>query len=517
MTNCCRSYIRKTIKRTCIRPFFLFVPIILVLSVAGTSYSKVLNVCDDVAEPATLDPQKEFSEKTHVICQQIFDGLIRFDPDGKTETALAVSWERIDKTRMRFKLRENVHFHNGEPFNAEAVKFSIERYIDPETKYPGVAFLDSISRAEIIEPGTIDIVTKYPDAILLNRLAGLVLMVPPKYIKEKGAEYFARNPVGTGAFIFKEWKRGNSIHLAANKKYWLKGFPKVDGLVFKFIPYKKQLSALFSGEVDLITDLPGTQTLKVKANPKLAVLKKATLYTMPFALHLSSGPLSYLDVRKALNHAVDKASLIRYDLLGNGTPIATLSMPGEIGHNPLLIPYAYDLGKAKELLAKAGYPNGFTLNFLVKKNAERTAKIVASHLKKIGVNLKITLASDANVIDEFKKGKYDMLIGDVPDPMGHAYFVQSIVLFSKSPYAWGGDLKFDEMLLKMVTAVGPGESEKLAGEIDKYVYDNAMSIFTYQKTAIYGLRKNLHFVPFLSRVPYFYGAYFHETTNKKNE
>jgi len=480
----------------------------ILLSVVGPAHSRELVVCDDVSDPKTLDPQKEFSEKNHTINQQIFDGLIRFDPDGKIEPALAVSWERVDDTRKRFKLREDVRFHNGELFDAEAVKFSIERYLNPETGYPGLYFIDSISRAEVIDAHTVDIVTKYPDGILLNRLAGLVLMVPPEYIKEKGAEYFAQHPVGTGAFIFKKWEKGSSIQLAANKKYWLKGFPKTDGLVFKFIPYEKQLKALFSGEVDLITDLPGTQTLKVKTNPKFTILKKASFYTMPVALNLSSGPLSSLDVRKALNHAVNKSDLIRYDLLGNGTPIATLSMPGEIGHNSSLRPYEYNPEKAKKLLAKAGYPNGFALEFLVKKNAERTAKIVASNLKKIGVILNITLVSDADMIKEFKSGKYYMFIGSSPDPMCHAYFIQAVVLFSKSPYAWGGDAKFDDMLAKMVSAVEPGKSEKMAEEIDKYVYDNAMSIFTYQKMAVYGFDKSLSFIPYTPGAPYFFSAKF---------
>ena len=487
----------------------------VLLTITGPAQGRELAVCDDVSDPLTLDPQRQFSEKTQAVCQQIFDGLVRFDPDGKIEPALAVSWERVDATRLRFRLRQGVVFHNGEPFDSGSVKFSIERYLDPKTGYPGLPFINSVSHAEIVDAYTVDLVTKYPDSILLNRLAGLIFMSPPGYVKEKGAEYFAGHPVGTGPFVFENWEKGGSIRLSANKAYWQKGFPKVDGLVFKFIPYEKQLKALFSGEVDLLTDLPGTQTLKVTANPGLTVLKKAALYTMPFTLNLSSGPLSDIDVRKAINYAVDKENLIRYDLLGNGKPIATLSMAGETGHNSSLKPYEYDPVKARKLLAKAGYPNGFSMNFMVKKNAERTAKIVASDLKKIGVNLKLTLVSDADMISEFKSGKYDIFVGDVPDPMAHAYFVQAIVLFTGSPYAWGGDLKFDGLLARMVAAVEPGASEKLAEELDRYVYENAMSLFTYQKTAIYGLSKDLRFVPSVLRVPYFREAYFYENNGKK--
>ena len=489
----------------------LFALVLLAGGAAAPACARVLNVCDDVADPMTLDPHKQFSEKNYTICWQIFDGLVRFDPDGKIEPALAVSWERVDPTRMRFKLRKGVRFHNGEPFDSGTVKFSIERYLDPGTGFPAMFFIDSIRGAEIVDSHTVDLVTKYPDAILLNRLAGLVLMVPPGYITEKGAEYFSRHPVGTGAFVFKEWEKGRSIELTANGDYWLKGFPKVDGLTFKFIPYAEQTDALFAGGIDLITDLPGTQTLRVKSDPRFTVIKKPSFYTMPFALRLSSGPLSRLKVRKALNHAVNKENLIRYDLLGNGTPIATLSMPGETGHDPSLRPYEYSPAKAKRLLSEAGYPDGFSLNFLVKNNAARAARIVASDLRRIGVDARMVMVSDADMIKEFKSGKYDMFVGSSPDPLGHSWFIQSIVLLSGSPFAWGGDPVFDKRLLDMVSAPGAAESERLARENDRYVYDNAMSVFTYQKNMVHGFDRELLFRPYITGMPYFFAAEFRRT------
>lgn len=483
-------------------------PLLLAAAPAAPVFPRVLNVCDDVSDPITLDPLKQFSDKNYTLCRQIFEGLVHFDPEGKIEPSLAVSWERTAPDRMRFNLRKGVRFHNGEPFGAEAVQYSIARYVNPETGFPGAYFIDSISHIEIIDGDTVELVTKYPDALLLNRLAGLVLMLPPKYIKEKGLEYFGGNPVGTGAFTFKKWEKGSRIEFAPNKDYWLKGFPKLDGLVFKFIPYEKQLKALLSGDVDLLTDLPGTRTLMVKGNPKFAVLKKPSFYTMPVALNVSSGPLSDLNVRKALNHAVNKENLIRYDLLGNGTPIATLSMPGETGHNFSLAPYEYDLKKARRLLARAGWTNGLTLRAVIKKNAERAAKIIVSDLKKIGVTVRTTVVPDADLIREVKSGRYDMIMGSSPDPMCHAYFIQAIVLASRSPFALGGDLKLDEMLARMVSAPGPGESGRMAEQIDKYIYDNAMSIFTYQKQTVYGFARELSFSPYISGMPYFFSAEF---------
>lgn len=487
---------------------------LLMMFFPGTSFSRHLNVCDDVADPKTLDPHRQFSEKNYMICQQIFDGLVRLNPEGEIEPALAVSWQRIDPSRMRFKLREGVFFHNGEPFDAEAVRFSIERYLNPEIGFPGLYFIDSISRAEVIYPHTVDIVTKYPDGILLNRLAGLVFIVPPAYIKEKGNEFFAANPSGTGAFEFKQWEKGKKIVLSANTRYWMKGFPKVDELVFHFIPQEEQLKALLSGKVDLLTNLPGSQTLAVMKNPGTTVIKKASFYTVPPCLNLSSGPLSNVYVRKALNHALDKQKLVRYDLLGNGKPIATFSMEGEVGHNSALVPYEFDIKKAKELLAKGGYPDGFSLKVLVKANAERTAKIISNELEKVGVRLNITLVSDADMLKEFSKKVYDMAIGDNPDPISHSYFTQAIVLYSKSPYCLGGDPEFDTLLEELVATLDFVESRKKAEKLDKYVYDNAMSIFTYQRIRPYGAQRQLQFTPYVSGMPYFYGAYFNEANQK---
>lgn len=467
-----------------------------------------LMVCDDVADPITLDPRKEFSEKNHTICQQIFDGLLRFNPEGQMEPALAISWNRIDPTRMRFRLRQGVTFHNGEPFDAKAVKFTIEQLLDPKTGFPGRAFIASISHAEIVDDNTVDIVTRLPDALLLNRLAALVLILPPRYIKEKGDSFFAENPIGTGAFMFKKWEKGREIALAANPNYWMKGYPRVNELIFKFITQKDQLDALFSGKIHLLTDLPGAQILTVLKRPGLTVIKKPTFCTGTFVLKMSSAPLNNLDVRRALNYALDKRALISYDLHGNGRPIATFSMPGEAGHNASLRPYEFDLKKARQLLGKAGYPNGFTLKILAKPPMQRTTKIISAQFKKLGVNLDITVAPDAAIIGEFASGKYDMGIGDCVDPMVHSYFVQSIALHSKSPYSLGGFPGFDARLEDVASTVDDTLSLEKAKAIDQYIYDEALSIFTYQKFTVSGLRKNLRFEPAVTRMPYFYAAQF---------
>src|ERR1051326_7323724 len=156
---------------------------------AGNS---ILRVCDDIKDPPNLDPFQVFSEKTHTIIQQALEGLVRLNTDGKLEPALAESWERIDEKTIRFHLRKNVLFHNGEMFDAKAVKFSLEHYVDPETKYPGFGFVSTIARVSILDDHTIDIITHIPDGLILNRLAAFCQIVPPLYYQKVGPEIFGK-------------------------------------------------------------------------------------------------------------------------------------------------------------------------------------------------------------------------------------------------------------------------------------------------------------------------------------
>ncbi|MBI4248851.1 MAG: ABC transporter substrate-binding protein [Elusimicrobia bacterium] len=479
---------------------------------------ETLVVCDDVRDPLTLDPQKEFTEKNHTIVQQIYEGLVRFDPNGKIEPVLALSWQRKDPLRMRFNLRRDVLFHDGEPFDAESVKFSIERYLNPETGFPALGFINSLDKVEVLDPYTVDILTKLPDGLLLNRLAGFILMVPPGYIGRQGAAALNNHPVGTGAFRFDRWESGKFISLSANEAHWnfSKSTGKIKNLIFKFIPEDKQISSLLKGEVDLLTSVPGTKTVFLRKNPSTRLLKKPALYTIGACLRTTGGPLADRRVRKALNYALNKADLIRYDVLGNGIPLASLTFPQEEGHNPNLKPYAYDPKYARQLLAEAGYRDGLTLKTFLKVNAERTGNIIAAQLKRVGILLDITLVPDALLMEYLKKEKWDMIIGDVPNPMMHPFFIQAIFIYSKSPFALAQDAEYDRMLETLVQTMDPAKQKSLSRKIDRYVHEEALSLFTYQRIRTYGIRRGIHFEPYLSGMPYFLNVYWDKEEDRDN-
>lgn len=472
------------------------------------AWGRDLIICDDVTDPATMDPHRQFSEKNHTLIQQIYEGLVRFDPNGKIEPALAMTWERMDPLRMRFHLRKGVSFHNGEPFTAESVRYTIARYLNPATGFPAIGFISSLDHAEVVDDYTVDILTKFPDGLLLNRLAGFVLIVPPHM-----DEQLNKTPIGTGPFKFRSWEKGKKISLAANTNYWMKGFPKLEGLVFMFIPSSEQVERILDGTVDLVTDVPGTMTTHVVSSGKAKISKRPSFYTFTGSLKLN-GPLSDVRVRRAINFAINRQELIRYDVFGNGRPLATVSMPGQFGHNEKLEPYPFDLEKAKKLMQEAGFEKGFSLKVFVKSQAERPFRIIKKQLESIGVQLDGEYVPDSQMISKMANNSWDMTFGDCPDPMAHSFFIQAIVLYSHSPFSLMRSSDYDKKLEEMMMTLDPGKQEETGKNIDDYIYQNALSVFTYQRIRTYGLKRDLYFTPWVTAMPYFYSAYFGKTSSK---
>jgi peptide/nickel transport system substrate-binding protein len=489
--------------------FFSIVFLVLASGIWAEPKTDRLVVCDDVADPATLDPQKQFSEKNHTVVQQIYEGLVRFDTEGKIEPALAVSWKRIDPLKMRFILRNGVVFHSGEPFTAEAVRYSVNRYLDPHTGFPAVGFINSLDRVDIIDDHTVDVVTKFPDGLLLNRLAGFILIVPPEKIGEGEMQHFDEKPNGTGPFMFSSWERGEQIILKANPDYWMPGFPSFNELVFRFVPSDRQMDLLFRGEIDVMTELPGTMTTRIMSQGRARVVKKNSFWTVGSTLNINRYPLSNVTFRKALNLAINREEIVRYDSFGNGEILATMSMPGEGGHNPRLNPYSFDVEQAKRYLSGIGISTPTVLKTLVRVHGLRSAKIIQAQLKRINVNLDIRkVETDADVIRAIQSEDWDLAIAGLPDPMCHAFFAQSIFLFSMSPFSLTKDKEIDDKLQAVAMTLDDGEREKRAQDLDLYIYQNALGLFTYQRIKTYAVNRQVIFEPSVSGMPHFFRVRF---------
>jgi peptide/nickel transport system substrate-binding protein len=353
----------------------------------------VLTVAQGI-DADTLDPQVTSSSAVWSITLNIFDTLITRDKEGKLQPALAVSWRALNNTTWEVKLRPNLKFHNGEPMDAEAVKFSIQRVLDPNFKSVFGTVLGTIAKVEAVDPVTVRITTKAPDPNLPSRLSMQhAQILPPKYSAEVGPRGLARNPVGAGPYKFVSWQKDEAITLEAVPGHWRN--PKIARVIFKPIPEgASRVAAIKTGAVDIAAAIPPVDFASIAQGDKTFGIEitsnRAFLLNMDT---LTFKPFQDRRVRQAINYAIDKQAIIKNTLNGFGKPLATSVIPEAFGYNPDIKPYPYDPGKAKQLLAEAGYPNGFEVGFDTTNGRypqdKEIAEVVAGQLAKVGIKVNV--------------------------------------------------------------------------------------------------------------------------------
>jgi peptide/nickel transport system substrate-binding protein len=355
-----------------------------------------------VAEPVNLDPAQVTDLNSNRVGRRIVETLVTF-PDESTQVVpgLAESWTvSKDGLRYTFKLRKNVAFHDGTPFNAEAVKFSIERQINPEHpfnklgKYPFANFFfGNVKAVEVVDPATVEFVLKEPRASFLAILtAGAASVVSPTAVKKFGADY-ALTPVGTGPFKYVSWDRGQRVVLEKNASYWK--FPvKVDRVVYRpIVEDQARLTELMTGTLDLMVGAPPDFVAQLEKSPTVTLLKQVGAHVWYLGINNDKKPFQDKRVRQAMNYAVNKEAIVRDVLKGTGSLSAGPVLPGTWGADAALKPYPFDAARAKKLLAEAGFPNGFSTTLWVPESGSGMqspvpmATVIQSNLKAVGINV----------------------------------------------------------------------------------------------------------------------------------
>jgi ABC-type transport system substrate-binding protein len=235
----------------------------------------------------------------------------------------------------------------------------------------------------------------------------------------------------------------------------------------------------------------------VAKNSGTKILKRTVLTTPAFWFVSFSGPLADRKVRQALNYAVNRDEIIRYSVLGNGEKIATMSMQGERGHNEGLEPYPYSLEKAKSMLSEAGYSKGFTINLLSSEQSARESRIISAQWDKIGVKTNLTILSMSEWAKTIisREQNFDIISNLAPNPTAHMYFLPGLCFYSQSPYGRLKSAPFDHMYEALIQTIEASEHLKKCYELDKWIYDQALCVSTYQKIRTFGMNKKLSFIP----------------------
>ncbi|MCL4514259.1 MAG: ABC transporter substrate-binding protein [Firmicutes bacterium] len=459
----------------------------------------------------TLDPQKQGKMIDMSILSNVFDMLLTRDENLKLQPSLTTAWKTVNDTTWQFTLRKGVKFHNGEPFNADAAKFSIERLIDPNTKSP-IVELRYVKRVEIVNEYTINIVTSEPDPILPAKLTLFGgVMVPPKYIKERGDAYFAEHPVGTGPFKFVEWVRDDHVTLVANPDYW-KGAPKVKKLVFRAIPDDAaRVAALLAGDVDIISNLPPDLAPVVNMSPGVKVLSIPGLRAHFLSLDSRKGPLADKRVRLAIASAIDVDALIAKILGGQAKRLNTLVPEEMFGFDPTVKPVPYDPQKAKELLAAAGYPHGFDIALnatsgIYMKDRD-IALAVSGQLAKVGIRTKVQILEYGTFLTNLKADKLAPIyfIGNLAWTLDATNNFQSY-LKSDRRYARMKSAEVDKLVDIEETSMDPSEREKAMFRIQQMIRDDAYFVGLFTGNDLYGISDTVKWAGPRNQVLWMYNA-----------
>jgi len=329
-------------------------------------------VVGQIAEPKSLDPHTVTAVNDFRILMNMYDGLVEYAP-GTLEVApaLAESWEiSEDGTEYTFSLREGVTFHDGSALDAEAVVFNFERMLNEDHPYydtgpfPLAFFFSAVETVEAVDPLTVKFTLNEPYAPFLSNLAYPTgLIVSPAAVREHGAD-FGRNPSGTGAFTFGEWRSNEAVVVEANADYW-DGAPELDAVVFRPITDASTRTAeMLAGGIDLMVEVPPV-ALSEFAGEDYTVHEQAGPHVWFLILNAKEGPFADVRVRQAANYAINKEAIVN-DVLEGTAEVAAGPTPPAFAwaYNPDLEPYAYDPDRARELLAEAG-AEGAELTFYV--------------------------------------------------------------------------------------------------------------------------------------------------------
>ena len=473
----------------------------------------------ETGEAATLDWQMHCDKNAHEIDRQIFDTLLQRDPKSlQLEGSLAESWRLLNDTTWQFKLRRGVKFHNGEPFDGAAVKFSIERMLDPKQGAPGRTSVALIDHVDIVDPYTVNIVTSKPFPLLPVRMSpgqcGTVGILPPKYFGQVGAAGFAVKPVGTGPYKLVEWVKDDHLTLEANKNYHFRP-PAIDRLVLRPVPeLTTRVAALLSGQADLVSDVPPDQVAKIKQSGAarvevstlggFVIMVKITNYLMP-------GPWEDVRVRRAINYAVDMETIMKTVLEGYGQVLGVPLEKEAFGFNPNIKWYGYDPEKAKALLREAGYPNGFDMTLHAPNhrymNDVELMEAVASMLGKVGIRAKVQVWEQSVYTTRWRQRQ--LLPAYLVAWGGAGLFDGDLLvnsLHSQSALAIYKNAALDRILEDAQGTNDPQKRKALYWKAQELIYTEAPILKAYQQAHIFGVSNRLDWHPWIDNMLFLYGA-----------
>lgn len=441
-------------------------------------------------DSTSLDPAATTEGEAFKVTVNLFETLINFGPqDTEIEPGLATEWKQsTDGLTHTLKLRQGVKFHDGTDFNADAVVYNIERWMAGNAEqfyYYNSQFGDKIKEVKALDEYTVEFTLNQVIAPFYKNLAMSPFGIASPAAIEKFGDKFNENPVGTGPFVFKEWKRNDRITIVKNENYWQEGLPKLDSVIFRSIPENSaRLNALSAGEVDLIDGVNFSDVPVIKGNASLQVFNRPSMNVGYVGLTNTRGPLQNKLVRQALNYAVDKQAIIDAFYAGAAQPAKNPMPPVIAGYNDDVVDYDYNPEKAKELLKEAGFENGFEMELWAMPvprpympDGQKVAEALQANFEAIGVKAKIVSYEWGTYLDKANNGEADSFLlgwtGDNGDADNFLYVLLDEDAIGSNNYAYYKNAEVHDLLIKAQSSNDEAEREKLYKEAQLIIKEDA--------------------------------------------
>ena len=469
----------------------------------GVAADKSKIVIAQSTDATSLDPAFRVDTATGNVQKHIFDSILTRKADMSIGPGLAQSVERVSETRWLVKLRKGVSFTNGEPMNAAALKFSIERILDPKLKAPSKSWWENFTEVKVIDDTTVEITTKTRDPLFQPRLT-LLVAVPPKYVKDVGDTKFSLQPIGTGPYELVEWKKDDHVTLKANKNYW-GGVPPIERVTFRVVPEElSRVAALQTGEADLIVGVSPAQAERQRGAKGHRIEVTPTTRIMCLQFDSDVAPGNQLKFRQAVAYAVNRDEIIKGLLKGFVQPVTSVFSPGIPGWTKGMdVSFPYDPERAKKLFSELNLGDA---ELVMRSPSGRypydrdTALAIGGQLKKAGLNIKVRPEEWGTFFAELKRGKmspvYLMGQGNVwidPYPQLEAFF------YSKGFLSTWSDPTFDALLESSNLVEGEARV-KVFGQALERLHDTAAGVPLFAQVFICGVNDRLKWKPRIDEV-----------------
>jgi len=440
------------------------------------------------ADPPGWDPSASTSQEIpRVVYHNVFEGLVRFDASGAIVPALAESWTTSeDGLTWTFTLRQGVKFHDGSTLTVDDVVAKFERAKDPESGHTHPEYYAAVESITAPDAATVVFQLSQPSRSLLYNLARPDSVIYPA----AKAETQRSEPVGTGPFRFASYTPGTEVVLEKFDDYYLDGVPYLDRVVFRIISdANTRFAALQAGDIDMMGLIP-EQYVQTTTMPDLKVTQGTATAEITMALNNTRPPLDDVRVRQAINLAIDKQSIVQGAMFGLGTIIGTHMTPAESYYIDLTDTYPYDPERARELLAEAGYPDGFTVKFELPEpyNIERrSGEVIAQQLRAVGIEAELSVVEWGTWIQRiFLGGDYDMTI------IGHSE-PRDINVYGNPDYYYHYDNPRVRELLAEAEAAPTAEAETAAyQEIARIIANDAVNVWVFSPPFLMAAKQDVY-------------------------